>query len=115
MTFEQNTEAEDMSKWTMRLNRVNFWYSWDVLFRREKPTVVRKESWNPGLKNRKGRSCFGIKIGGPNPNFAYMRDTTDFSPASIKYALDNSLQRLQTDYIDFIIGQNVKQIFSKRV
>jgi aryl-alcohol dehydrogenase-like predicted oxidoreductase len=29
-----------------------------------------------------------------------MRDTTDFSPASIKYALDNSLQRLQTDYID---------------
>jgi aryl-alcohol dehydrogenase-like predicted oxidoreductase len=48
-----------------------------------------------------------------------MRDTTDFSPASIKYALDNSLQRLQTDYIDLYqlyIGQNVKQIFrSKRV
>ena len=40
------------------------------------------------------------KIAGPNPNFGYMRDQLDFSPASIKYALDNSLQRLQTDYLD---------------
>jgi aryl-alcohol dehydrogenase-like predicted oxidoreductase len=28
------------------------------------------------------------------------REKNDFSAASIKYALDNSLQRLQTDYID---------------
>jgi aryl-alcohol dehydrogenase-like predicted oxidoreductase len=40
------------------------------------------------------------KIAGPNPNFAYMRDTIDFSPKSIQYALDNSLSRLQTDYLD---------------
>jgi len=29
-----------------------------------------------------------------------MREKNDFSPASIKFALDQSLQRLQTDYID---------------
>ncbi len=40
------------------------------------------------------------KIAGPNPNFGYMREKLDFSPASIKFALDKSLQRLQTDYID---------------
>jgi aryl-alcohol dehydrogenase-like predicted oxidoreductase len=40
------------------------------------------------------------KIAGPNPNFTYMREKNDFSPASIKYALDKSLQRLQTDYLD---------------
>ncbi|MFV8268917.1 aldo/keto reductase [Flavobacterium sp. GT2N3] len=40
------------------------------------------------------------KIAGPNPNFGYMREKLDFSPASIKYALDQSLLRLQTDYID---------------
>lgn len=40
------------------------------------------------------------KIAGPNPNFTYMREKNDFSPASLQYALDQSLQRLQTDYVD---------------
>lgn len=40
------------------------------------------------------------KIAGPNANFGYMREKLDFSPASIKFALENSLKRLQTDYID---------------
>lgn len=40
------------------------------------------------------------KIAGPNPSFGYMRDKLDFSAESIKYALENSLKRLQTDYID---------------
>ena len=40
------------------------------------------------------------KIAGPHPDFTYMREKNDFSPASIKFALDQSLQRLQTDYID---------------
>jgi aryl-alcohol dehydrogenase-like predicted oxidoreductase len=40
------------------------------------------------------------KIAGPNPNFTYMREKNDFSPASLQYALDKSLERLQTDYID---------------
>jgi aryl-alcohol dehydrogenase-like predicted oxidoreductase len=40
-----------------------------------------------------------------------MQEKNDFSAASIKYALDNSLQRLQTDYIDCIsYGQNAKPI-----
>jgi aryl-alcohol dehydrogenase-like predicted oxidoreductase len=40
------------------------------------------------------------KIAGPNPNFTYMREKNDFSPASLQNALDQSLRRLQTDYID---------------
>ena len=40
------------------------------------------------------------KIAGPSPNFGYMREKLDFSPQSIATALDQSLLRLQTDYID---------------
>jgi aryl-alcohol dehydrogenase-like predicted oxidoreductase len=49
---------------------------------------------------RREEVVLASKIAGPNPNFTYMREKNDFSPASIKYALDNSLQRLQTDYLD---------------
>jgi aryl-alcohol dehydrogenase-like predicted oxidoreductase len=49
-------------------------------------------------------------------NFNYMREKNDFS-ASIKYALDNSLQRLQTDYIDLYSTYRTKnQLFwAKRI
>jgi aryl-alcohol dehydrogenase-like predicted oxidoreductase len=49
-------------------------------------------------KSERDEVVLASKIAGPNPNFAYMRDTIDFSPKSIQYALDNS--RLQTDYLD---------------
>jgi aryl-alcohol dehydrogenase-like predicted oxidoreductase len=47
---------------------------------------------------RREEVVLASKIAGPNPTFPYEKN--DFSPASIKYALDNSLQRLQTDYLD---------------
>jgi aryl-alcohol dehydrogenase-like predicted oxidoreductase len=51
-------------------------------------------------KTGKEKKWFGFKDSRSKSNFNYMREKNDFSAASIKYALDNSLQRLQTDYID---------------
>jgi hypothetical protein len=52
------------------------------------------------------------KIAGPNPNFTYMREKNDFSPASIKYALDNysDFKRITLICIN-CIGQSEKPIF----
>jgi aryl-alcohol dehydrogenase-like predicted oxidoreductase len=56
-------------------------------------------TWFQKTGNR-DKVVLASKIAGPNPNFTYMREKNDFSPASIQYALDKSLERLQTDYID---------------
>lgn len=40
------------------------------------------------------------KIAGPNRAFRYIREDLSFSKASLDHALDHSLRRLQTDYID---------------
>lgn len=40
------------------------------------------------------------KIGGPRPDLHYMRKSHHFSSASLKKALDDSLSRLQTDFVD---------------
>jgi len=49
---------------------------------------------------RRDQIVLASKIAGPSPNFTYMRDKIDFSPESIQFALDQSLSRLQTDYLD---------------
>jgi aryl-alcohol dehydrogenase-like predicted oxidoreductase len=64
-----------------------------------------------GLKKQeKRRSGFGFKIAGPNPNFNCGRKM--IFQQLVLNTLDNSLQRLQTDYIDLYnyIGQNAKPI-----
>ena len=40
------------------------------------------------------------KIVGPSPSYSFMRENLDFSPKTISLALNQSLERLQTDYID---------------
>jgi aryl-alcohol dehydrogenase-like predicted oxidoreductase len=106
MTFgEQNTEAEGHEQMDYALEHgVNFFDTAEMY-----SVPAREETYGSTERilgtwfkktGRREEVVLASKIGGPNPNFAYMRDTTDFSPASIKYALDNSLQRLQTDYID---------------
>ena len=40
------------------------------------------------------------KITGPSPTFEHIRKPLDFSKASLDHALENSLKRLQTDYLD---------------
>jgi aryl-alcohol dehydrogenase-like predicted oxidoreductase len=106
MTFgQQNTEAEGHEQMDYALEKgVNFFDTAEMY-----SVPAREETYGSTEKiigtwfkktGRREEVVLASKIAGPNPNFIYMRDKNDFSPASIKYALDNSLQRLQTDYID---------------
>jgi aryl-alcohol dehydrogenase-like predicted oxidoreductase len=106
MTFgEQNTEAEGHEQMDYALEKgVNFFDTAEMY-----SVPAREETYGSTEKilgtwfkktGRREEVVLASKIAGPNPNFTYMRDKNDFSPASIKYALDSSLQRLQTEYID---------------
>ncbi|UFH36360.1 aldo/keto reductase [Flavobacterium acetivorans] len=106
MTFgEQNTEAEGHAQMDYALEQgVNFFDTaemYSVPGRKETYGSTERiiGTWFKKTRNR-DKVVLASKIAGPNPNFGYMRDKLDFSPASIKYALDNSLKRLQTDYLD---------------
>ncbi|WP_026714307.1 NADP(H)-dependent aldo-keto reductase [Flavobacterium daejeonense] len=106
MTFgQQNTEADGHAQMDYAVaNGVNFFDTAEMY-----SVPARKETYGSTEKilgtwfkksGKRDEIVLATKIAGPNPNFGYMREKNDFSPASIKYALENSLQRLQTDYID---------------
>jgi aryl-alcohol dehydrogenase-like predicted oxidoreductase len=106
MTFgEQNTEADGHAQMDYALeNGVNFFDTAEMY-----SVPARQETYGSTEKilgtwfkktGKREEIVLASKIAGPNPNFGYMREKLDFSPASIKFALDQSLQRLQTDYID---------------
>lgn len=106
MTFgEQNSEAEGHQQMDYALEKgVNFFDTaemYSVPARKETYGSTEKiiGTWFKKTGNR-DKVVLASKIAGPNPNFTYMREKCDFSPASVKYALENSLKRLQTDYID---------------
>jgi len=106
MTFgQQNTEAEGHAQMDYALEQgVNFFDTaemYSVPARQETYGSTERiiGTWFQKTGNR-DKVVLASKIAGPNPNFTYMREKNDFSPASIQYALDQSLQRLQTDYID---------------
>ncbi|MFA9191951.1 NADP(H)-dependent aldo-keto reductase [Flavobacterium sp. FZUC8N2.13] len=106
MTFgQQNTEADGHAQMDYAIeNGVNFFDTaemYSVPAREETYGSTEKilGSWFKKSGKREA-IVLASKIAGPNPNFGYMRDKLDFSPASLKYALDKSLQRLHTDYID---------------
>jgi aryl-alcohol dehydrogenase-like predicted oxidoreductase len=106
MTFgQQNTEAEGHAQMDYALEQgVNFFDTAEMY-----SVPAREETYGSTEKilgtwfkktGKREEVVLASKIAGPNPNFNYMREKIDFSAASIKYALDKSLQRLQTDYID---------------
>lgn len=106
MTFgQQNTEAEGHAQMDYALEHgINFFDTaemYSVPARQETYGSTERilGTWFQKTGNR-NKVVLASKIAGPNPNFTYMREKNDFSPASIQYALDQSLQRLQTDYID---------------
>ena len=106
MTFgQQNTEAEGHAQMDYALEQgVNFFDTaemYSVPARQETYGSTERilGTWFQKTGNR-DKVVLASKIAGPNPNFTYMREKNDFSPESIQYALDKSLERLQTDYID---------------
>jgi len=106
MTFgQQNTETEGHEQMDYALERgVNFFDTAEMYsVPASEATYGSAEkiigTWFKKSGNR-DKVILASKIAGPNPNFGYMREKLDFSPASIKHAVENSLKRLQTDYID---------------
>lgn len=106
MTFgQQNTEAEGHAQMDYALERgVNFFDTAEMYsIPASKETYGSTEKIIGTWFKKSGKRedvVLATKIAGPNDNFGYMREKIDFSPASLKYALDHSLQRLQTDYVD---------------
>jgi len=106
MTFgQQNTESEGHAQMDYALEKgVNFFDTaemYSIPGKQETYGSTEKiiGSWLQKTGNR-DQIVLASKIAGPNPIFGYMREKLDFSPASIQYALDKSLLRLQTDYLD---------------
>ena len=106
MTFgQQNTEAEGHAQMDYALEKgVNFFDTAEMYsIPAHKETYGSTERIIGTWFKKSGRReevVLASKIAGPSPNFTYMRDKIDFSPESITFALEQSLKRLQTDYID---------------
>ena len=103
---EQNTQADAFAQMDLALELgVNFWDTAEVY-----AVPIRAES--SGLTETYIGNYFasrGIrddvflatKISGPSERFEWIRNSQlDFSPSSLKRAVEGSLQRLQTDRID---------------
>jgi aryl-alcohol dehydrogenase-like predicted oxidoreductase len=106
MTFgQQNSEAEGHEQMDYALeNGVNFFDTaemYSVPAKKETYGSTEKiiGTWFKKTGNREN-VVLATKIAGPNRNFDYMRKENDFSSESLTYALDQSLKRLQTDFID---------------
>jgi len=56
-------------------------------------------TWFAKNKNRE-QVILATKIAGPSRGFQHIREQLDFSTDSLEHALEHSLKRLQTDYID---------------
>ena len=106
MTFgEQNTENEAHEQLDYALEAgINFIDTaelYSVPGRKETQGSTERYigSW---LKKRKDRDkiILATKITGPSPGLAFIRNPLNFSKEQINIAIDGSLKRLNTDYVD---------------
>ncbi len=106
MTFgQQNTEAEGHAQMDYAFEKgINFFDTAEMYsIPAHKETYGSTEriigTWLQKTGKRK-EIFLASKIVGPSPSYSYMREKLDFSPKSITVALEQSLERLQTDYVD---------------
>ena len=106
MTYgEQNTESEAHEQMSFALDQgVNFFDTaelYAIPSRKETQGLTEKYvgTWFKSSGNR-DKVILATKVTGPSPNLRYISDNLGFSKERIKEAIDLSLQRLQTDYID---------------
>ena len=106
MTFgEQNTESEAHEQLdyaiAQGINFIDTAELYSVPGRKETQGSTERYigSW---LKSRSCREkiILATKITGPSPGLSYIRNPLNFSKEQINIAIDGSLQRLQTDYVD---------------
>jgi aryl-alcohol dehydrogenase-like predicted oxidoreductase len=105
MTFgEQNTEKQGHEQLDFALdNDVNFVDTaemYSVPGRKETQGSTEKIIGTWIAKGNRDKIVLATKIAGPSPGLSYIRDNMGFSKAAILDAIDKSLNRLQTDYID---------------
>ena len=106
MTFgEQNTEEEGHEQIDYAISKgVNFIDTaemYSVPGRKETQGSTERiiGSWLKKTNKRKD-IVLATKITGPNPGLSYIRDELNYSEKQLRKALENSLSRLQTDYVD---------------
>jgi len=107
MTFgEQNTEHDAHAQLDYALERgINFIDTaemYPVMGRAETQGSTERfiGSWLKG-RGRRDDVVIASKIAGPNANMAWIRGAShDLDAANVRTAVETSLQRLQTDYID---------------
>lgn len=105
MTYgQQNSEAEAHEQLDYAVEKgVNFIDTAEMYsIPGKKETQGSTESYiGSWLKNQKrDKLVVGTKVTGPMPYFNYIREDLGFSKEVIHEALNKSLQRLQTDYVD---------------
>ncbi len=105
MTFgEQNTEAEAHEQLNYAIERgINFIDTAELyaIPSRKETQGLTEQYIGTWLKDKKREELIvATKIVGPSPNLTYIRKPLDFSDNSIDHALEASLKRLQTDYVD---------------
>lgn len=106
MTFgEQNTEAEGHEQLDYALDQgINFidtaeLYAVPSNENNQGNTERIIGNWIKARKNR-DQYVLATKVTGPSPNLKYIRNPLRFNKEQITTAIDQSLQRLQTDYVD---------------
>jgi len=106
MTFgNQNTEAEGHDQMDLALERgINFFDTAELYPVPATPATYADTerimgTWIKKTGNR-DKIVLASKIAGPGSYTAHIRDHENFSPKHLREALDGSLKRLQTDYID---------------
>ncbi|MFM2392914.1 MAG: hypothetical protein RLZZ546_896, partial [Bacteroidota bacterium] len=107
MTYgEQNTEAEAHEQITFALSKgINFIDTaemYSVPGRKDTQGLTEKYigSWIADNKSERSKIILASKVTGPAEIFNYISPNLGFSTERIVEALDNSLKRLQTEYID---------------
>jgi aryl-alcohol dehydrogenase-like predicted oxidoreductase len=106
MTFgEQNTEAEGHEQMDYALDQgVNFFdtaelYAVPSTAENNGKTEQIMGSWFKS-RGKRDQVVLATKIAGPSDNLHYVRNPLKFNREQIHQAIDGSLQRLQTDYVD---------------
>lgn len=102
---EQNTEVEGHEQLDYAISKgINFvdtaeMYSVPGRKETQGSTESIIGSWLGKNQNRK-EITLATKVTGPNPGLSYIRNGPNFKRESIETALEDSLKRLQTNYID---------------